>query len=424
MAAGTSTRSSPSPSASVLLNPSGSGSRLRGGGRCALVGGQYACARRADAARMQRARLGTSAAVRRHSGGVQEVPMATQQPTIIYTLTDEAPMLATWAFLPIIRTFTAPAGMQVRTSDISLAARILGEFPEYLSDAQKVPDHLAELGRLTLLPDTNIIKLPNISASVPQLITAIKELQARGYRIPDFPGEPEERRGEGDPRPLCQGPGQRGEPGTARGQLRPPRAAGGQALRAQASAFDGRMEPGLAHARRDDEGRRLLPRREVDDARPGARRPHGAGHARAARPWCSSRRCRCSAGEIIDSMFMSKKALCDFYEAADGGRAQDRRDVLAARQGDDDEGLAPDRLRPRGQDLLQGRVRQARRAVRQAGRQRQQRHGQPVRQDRRAAGIGARARSSATCTRATSTAPSSRWSIRPRASRTCTRRTT
>jgi isocitrate dehydrogenase len=100
--------------------------------------------------------------------------MATQQPTIIYTLTDEAPMLATWAFLPIIRTFTAPAGLQVRTSDISLAARVLGEFPEFLTDAQKVPDHLAELGRLTLLADTNIIKLPNISASVPQLTTAIR----------------------------------------------------------------------------------------------------------------------------------------------------------------------------------------------------------------------------------------------------------
>src|SRR4030095_11879025 len=89
--------------------------------------------------------------------------IATQPPTILYTLTDEAPMLATWAFLPIIRTFTAPAGVQVRTSDISLATRILGEFPDFVSDAQKVPDELAELGRLTLLPDTNIIKLPNIS---------------------------------------------------------------------------------------------------------------------------------------------------------------------------------------------------------------------------------------------------------------------
>ena len=79
--------------------------------------------------------------------------MPTQQPTIIYTLTDEAPLLATCAFLPIIRAFTAPAGVKVETSDISVAARVLAEFPEYLSEAQRVPNNLAELGRLTLLPD-------------------------------------------------------------------------------------------------------------------------------------------------------------------------------------------------------------------------------------------------------------------------------
>src|SRR5437867_843674 len=80
-------------------------------------------------------------------------PMTTQQPTIIYTLTDEAPLLATHAFLPVVRAFTAPAGIAVTASDISVAARILGEFPEFLTDAQQVPDNLAELGRLTLLPD-------------------------------------------------------------------------------------------------------------------------------------------------------------------------------------------------------------------------------------------------------------------------------
>ncbi len=116
--------------------------------------------------------------------------MTKPQPTIIYTLTDEAPLLATHAFLPIIRAFTAPAGINVATSDISVAARVLGEFPEYLSEAQRVPDNLAELGRLTLLPTTNIIKLPNISASVSQLMTCIKELQAKGYPIPDYPEDP------------------------------------------------------------------------------------------------------------------------------------------------------------------------------------------------------------------------------------------
>ncbi len=116
--------------------------------------------------------------------------MSTQQPTIIYTLTDEAPLLATHAFLPIIRAFTTPAGINVATSDISVAARVLGEFPEFLTEAQRVPDNLAALGKLTLLPDTNIIKLPNISASVSQLMTCVKELQAKGYAIPDYPEDP------------------------------------------------------------------------------------------------------------------------------------------------------------------------------------------------------------------------------------------
>jgi isocitrate dehydrogenase len=116
--------------------------------------------------------------------------MSATSPTIIYTLTDEAPALATAAFLPIVRAFTAPAGIDVTTSDISVAARILGEFPEFLTEAQRVPDNLAELGRLTLLPDTNIIKLPNISASVAQLKAAISELQDKGYKVPDYPENP------------------------------------------------------------------------------------------------------------------------------------------------------------------------------------------------------------------------------------------
>ena len=116
--------------------------------------------------------------------------MAADKSKIIYTLTDEAPLLATHAFLPVIRAFAQPAGVDVVESDISVAGRILGEFPDYLSDEQKRPNNLAELGKLTLLPDTNIIKLPNISASVSQLIAAIKELQSKGYAIPDYPEAP------------------------------------------------------------------------------------------------------------------------------------------------------------------------------------------------------------------------------------------
>lgn len=116
--------------------------------------------------------------------------MSTTSSSIIYTLTDEAPALATAAFLPVVRAFAAPAGIDVAISDISVAARILGQFPEFLTEEQRVPDNLAELGRLTLLPGTNIIKLPNISASVAQLLAAIKELQGKGYKIPDYPESP------------------------------------------------------------------------------------------------------------------------------------------------------------------------------------------------------------------------------------------
>ena len=116
--------------------------------------------------------------------------MSNQTSKIIYTFTDEAPALATYSFLPIIKTFTNAANVAVELSDISLAARILAQFPDKLTDAQRVPDTLAELGALTQEPDANIIKLPNVSASVPQLEAAIKELQASGYAIPDYPADP------------------------------------------------------------------------------------------------------------------------------------------------------------------------------------------------------------------------------------------
>jgi isocitrate dehydrogenase len=111
-------------------------------------------------------------------------------PTIIYTKTDEAPALATYSLLPIVQAFTKHAGIAVETRDISLAGRILAVFPEFLTESQRVGDHLAELGALTLKPEANIIKLPNISASVPQLKETIAELQAHGCKVPDYPETP------------------------------------------------------------------------------------------------------------------------------------------------------------------------------------------------------------------------------------------
>ena len=112
-------------------------------------------------------------------------------PTILYTKTDEAPALATYSFLPIVQAFTKHAGISVELRDISLAGRILAVFPDFLTEDQKIPNALSELAALTLLPEANIIKLPNVSASMPQLKTAIAELQSKGYKLPDYPDTPQ-----------------------------------------------------------------------------------------------------------------------------------------------------------------------------------------------------------------------------------------
>src|SRR5688572_16673448 len=111
---------------------------------------------------------------------------------ILYTLTDEAPALATYSLLPIVQAFTRAAGVVVETRDISLAGRILATFPDRLPQERRQSDDLAELGELAKTPEANIIKLPNISASVPQLHAAIKELQQQGYPVPDYPEDPQD----------------------------------------------------------------------------------------------------------------------------------------------------------------------------------------------------------------------------------------
>ena len=114
--------------------------------------------------------------------------MTTQK--IIWSKIDEAPALATYSLLPIVNAFTKAAGVVVETRDISVAGRIIANFPDYLTESQRMPDYLAELGELTQKPEANIIKLPNVSASIPQLKAAIKELQEKGYKLPDYPEEP------------------------------------------------------------------------------------------------------------------------------------------------------------------------------------------------------------------------------------------
>src|SRR5213594_875379 len=116
--------------------------------------------------------------------------MTTKASKILYTKTDEAPALATYSFLPIVKAFTKAAGVSVELRDISLAGRIIATFPEYLTAQQQQSDDLAELGALAKTPEANIIKLPNVSASIPQLQAAVKELQSQGYKLPDYPENP------------------------------------------------------------------------------------------------------------------------------------------------------------------------------------------------------------------------------------------
>ncbi|HMT49283.1 MAG TPA: NADP-dependent isocitrate dehydrogenase [Dietzia sp.] len=232
--------------------------------------------------------------------------------TIIYTLTDEAPRLATEAFLPVVSTFAEAAGITVETSDISVAARILAAFPDRLTDEQKVPDNLAELGRLTREPDTNIIKLPNVSASVHQLTTAIAELQSKGYDIPDYPYDPKtpeeaeivERYGTclgSAVNPvLRQGNSDRRAPKAVKEYARAnPHSMGKWSMASQTH---------VAHMTHGDfyAGEKSIILDRACDARMEVVTPDGETHVLKTVPL--------EAGEVVDSMFMSKKALMEFYE--------------------------------------------------------------------------------------------------------------
>jgi isocitrate dehydrogenase len=239
--------------------------------------------------------------------------MSAEQPTIIYTLTDEAPLLATYAFLPIIRTFTEPAGINVESADISVAARILAEFSDRLTDEQRVPDNLARLGELTQHPDTNIIKLPNISASVPQLLAAIKELKAKGYDLPDYPGEPktdEEKEikeryakvlGSAVNPVLRQGNSDRRAPKAVKEYARRHPHSMGQWSQASRTHVATMKRGDFYHGEKSmtlDRDHKVKMVLETNSGKTLVLKPEVA----------------LEAGDIIDSMFMSKKALCDFFE--------------------------------------------------------------------------------------------------------------
>ncbi len=239
--------------------------------------------------------------------------MSNKSPTIVYTKTDEAPALATGSLLPIVRAFAKTADINVETSDISLAARILAQFPDYLTEEQRVPDNLKALGELTLKPEANIIKLPNISASVSQLHKAIKELQDKGYAIPDYPEEPkteEEKEiharyskciGSAVNPVLRQGNSDRRAPAAVKEYARKHphyMAPWSQASRSHVS----HMHHGDFYSS------------EKSMTLDGARKVKMELITKSGKNIVLKPEVALQDREVIDSMFMSKKALLDFYE--------------------------------------------------------------------------------------------------------------
>ncbi|KKW68197.1 isocitrate dehydrogenase [Lampropedia cohaerens] len=239
--------------------------------------------------------------------------MSKQNPTIVYTLTDEAPRLATAAFLSIVRSFASSAGIQVEASDISLAARILAEFSDRLPPQQRVPNTLAELGQLTQQPDANIIKLPNISASVGQLHAAIKELQDKGYALPDYPENPtteEEKEirerysrvlGSAVNPVLREGNSDRRAPAAVKNYARKHPHSMGEWKQWSQTHVSHMHEGDFYHGEKSmtlDRARDVKMELLTKSGKTIVLKPKVA----------------LQDGEIIDSMFMSKKALCAFYE--------------------------------------------------------------------------------------------------------------
>jgi len=232
---------------------------------------------------------------------------------IIYTSTDEAPLLATASWLPIVRTFTAAAGIDVELSDISVAARVLGNFPDYLKDDQKLPDNLAELGRLTQDPNTNIIKLPNISASVQQLQACISELQAKGYAVPDYPTDPQtdeeleiQKRygkvlGSAVNPVLREGNSDRRAPKAVKNYAKKNPHSMGEWKQWSRTHVSHMHSGDFYHGEQSmtlDKARKIKMELVTDNGDVDVLKPEIA----------------LQDGEVVDLMFMSKKALCDFYE--------------------------------------------------------------------------------------------------------------
>lgn len=239
--------------------------------------------------------------------------MTQSKSKIIYTKTDEAPMLATYSLLPIIKKFASAADVDVELSDISLAGRILANFPDYLTDEQKVPDALTILGELTQSPDTNIIKLPNISASIPQLKAAIKELNDKGYKVPAFPEDPQTEEEKEIKDRYSKTLGSAVNPVLREGNSdrRAPKAVKNYAKNNPHSmgAWSQASRSHVAHMRGGDfySGEKSVTIEKAGYVR--IEFTDKDGNVNVLKP-----RIDLLEGEVIDGMFMSKNALCKFFE--------------------------------------------------------------------------------------------------------------
>ncbi|MDR0673042.1 MAG: NADP-dependent isocitrate dehydrogenase [Zoogloeaceae bacterium] len=237
----------------------------------------------------------------------------TEKSTLIYTLTDEAPFLATRAFLPVVRAFAAAADIRIQAADISLAARVLAEFPDFLEASQRRPDALSELGKKTLQADANIIKLPNISASLTQLIACVKELRSKGFAIPDYPENPKTEAEKAIRTRYARCLGSAVNPVLREGNSdrRAPLAVKNHARKNPHSMGKWRMasRTHAAYMRAGDfyHGEQSL---TLDRARKARMElVADSGQTLTLKPEITL-----LAGEIVDSMSMRKKALCAFYE--------------------------------------------------------------------------------------------------------------
>ncbi len=239
--------------------------------------------------------------------------MSSVKPRIIYTLTDEAPRLATYSLLPILRAFAKPAGIEIAESDISVAARILGLFPESLAPGERIPDNLAELAKLTLKPEANIIKLPNISAPVGQLTAAIKELQSKGYKLPDYPENPKSDAEKAVRAKYSKVLGSAVNPVLREGNSdrRAPSSVKNYARKNPHSMadWDPASRTHVAHMRDHDfyHGEKSMTLTHACEVRMDL--VTKSGKTMVLKPSLPL-----LEGEVIDSMYMSKKALCAFFE--------------------------------------------------------------------------------------------------------------